>query len=155
MADDLHYVHGDFYRICERTGFKVRARRTAKEWTGRIIRNESWEVRQPQDFVRGVVDDQTVPEPRPRQIDQFLGPLQTTMAANAPAGATSLFLVSTVRMANGDRLDIILDSKDSFLATILNVVTSSQIILTAPLPYSVSAGNLVTDLTALALPFIG
>lgn len=73
MADDRHYVPGDFYRICDRTGFKIRANRTKKEWTGRIVRSQSFELRQPQDFVTGVRDDQTVPEPRPRPADVFIG----------------------------------------------------------------------------------
>lgn len=72
MADDKHYVPGDFYRMCDRTGFKVRAGRTQKEWTGMIVRGQSWERRHPQDFVRGVRDDQTVPMPRPRQVDLFI-----------------------------------------------------------------------------------
>ena len=68
MADDRHYIPGSFYRLDERTGFKVRAEKTKREWTGRIVRDQSWEARQPQDFVRGVRDDQTVPDPRPRQL---------------------------------------------------------------------------------------
>lgn len=72
MADDRHYVPGDFYRICDRTGFKVRAKHTKKEWTNMIVREQSFEMRHPQDFVQGVRDDQTVPEPRPRSQDLFI-----------------------------------------------------------------------------------
>lgn len=68
MAD--LYKPGDFYRICDRTGFKVRASATRKEWTGMIVRDKSFEMRHPQDFVRGVEDNQNVPEPRPRQPDR-------------------------------------------------------------------------------------
>jgi len=72
MTNDLHYVPGTFYRICDRTGFKTRAYRTRKEWNGKIVRDQSWESRQPQDFVRGRKDDMKVPEPRPRQTNQFV-----------------------------------------------------------------------------------
>lgn len=72
MARDKHYIPGSFYRICERSGFKVRSFDTRKEWTGLIVRSQSWEPRQPQDFVKGVRDDQAVPDPRPRQVDQFI-----------------------------------------------------------------------------------
>ncbi len=72
MADDKHYVPGSFYRICDITGFKVRAERTHKMWSGTIRRIQSWEPRQPQDFVKGVRDDQAVSDPRPRQIDRFI-----------------------------------------------------------------------------------
>lgn len=74
MADDRHFVGGDYYRICDRTGYKVRARKTKREWTGNIVREQSFELRQPQDFVRGRKDPQTVPLPRPRQTDIFVDP---------------------------------------------------------------------------------
>lgn len=73
MADDLHYVPGDFYRICDMTGFKVRANRTKEMWFGTIRRSQSWEPRQPQDFVRGRPDKQSVPDARPRQADVSVG----------------------------------------------------------------------------------
>lgn len=71
-AKEWRYVPGDFYRICDRTGFKVRASRTKKEWNGLIVRDKSWEPRHPQDFVRGRIDPQVVPEPRPRQQNRFI-----------------------------------------------------------------------------------
>jgi hypothetical protein len=74
VVDDRHYVPGSFYRIDDRTGYKIRAEHTRKEWTGRIVREQSWEPRQPQDLVRGVRDDQNVPEPRPRQQNVFIDP---------------------------------------------------------------------------------
>ena len=54
MADDKHYVPGTFYRICDMTGFKVRSFRTKKQWNNIIVRDQSWEARQPQDFVQAV-----------------------------------------------------------------------------------------------------
>ncbi|MEJ0093823.1 MAG: hypothetical protein WDN46_10370 [Methylocella sp.] len=75
MADDRHFVGGDWYRICDRSGFKIRAGRTRKQWNDIIVREESFENRQPQDFVRGRADPQIVPEPRPRHFPfQFIGP---------------------------------------------------------------------------------
>lgn len=78
MADDRHYVPGDFYRIDDRTGFKVRSGRTRMEWTGFIVSTKVWEERQPQDFVRGVKDNQNVPNPRPRQPNVFIEPNATS-----------------------------------------------------------------------------
>ncbi len=66
MTEATRYSPGDFYRICDYTGFKVRASRTRKMWNGLIVRKESWEARHPQDFVRGVADYMVVPEARPR-----------------------------------------------------------------------------------------
>ena len=78
MADDRYYVPGSFYRIDDRTGFKVRAERTKKEWNGLIVREQSWEPRQPQDFVRGRKDQMTVPDARPRSPNSFI-PISYTL----------------------------------------------------------------------------
>src|SRR4051812_30721467 len=74
MADDNHYVPGSFYRICDRTGFKYRADRTRKEWNNLIVYERVWEERQPQDYVRGVQDNQTVPQPRPQGQNIYIYP---------------------------------------------------------------------------------
>lgn len=72
MGTEKFYKPGSFYRICDRTGIAVRAGRTQREWQGLIVRKEVFEPRQPQDFVRGVNDIQTVPFARPRQTDTFI-----------------------------------------------------------------------------------
>lgn len=72
MATERWYKPGSFYRICDRTGFAVRAERTKKEWTGLLVRDRSFEMRHPQDFVRGRIDPQVVPDPRPRQPNTFV-----------------------------------------------------------------------------------
>lgn len=155
MADDLHYVPGDFYRICDRTGFKIRNGKTRKEWTHHIVRDESWEERHPQDFVRGVPDPQVVEEPRPRQSDIFIGPLQLTLINPYPAGTTALTLgipdpggefngdfgkdfdvnqrilitysgVQTASIAVGDRIGIMLDNGEVFMTTLLSIPAFSS-----------------------------
>lgn len=63
-----------FYRIDDRTGFKVRADRTVKEWDGTIVAREDFEARHPQDFVRGRRDTMAVPDPRPEPADVFQYP---------------------------------------------------------------------------------
>lgn len=73
MANE-YYKPGSFWRIDDRTGFKVRAERTEQEWTNRIVRDLSWEPRQPQDFVRGTADQQTVPAPRTEGTDVNIMP---------------------------------------------------------------------------------
>lgn len=73
MGTEKFYKPGSFYRICDRTGFATRAERTSKEWNNLIVRDDVWEARQPQDFVKGVDDNQTVPQARPRQPNVFLG----------------------------------------------------------------------------------
>lgn len=58
--------------ICDLSGFKCKASETVRRWDGlRVLRRFS-EERQPQDFVRGVKDNQSVPWARPEAADSFL-----------------------------------------------------------------------------------
>jgi hypothetical protein len=155
MGTDRHYVPGEFYQVDDRTGFPQRSRRMRKEWTNAIVDKNRWEARHPQDFVRGVVDDQTVPEPRPRQTDTFLGVLSTTLTASANAGALGLLVASSTRMLIGDVVEIMLDTGNYFRSTIGSVPTLNSINIANPLPYSAAAGNIVTDLSAVATANIG
>lgn len=60
------YRAGEFLRICDRCGFRRYASDTRKEWTGLFVCADTcFEARHPQDFVRGTIDRQTVPDPRP------------------------------------------------------------------------------------------
>ena len=121
MADDKHYVGGEWYRICDRTGFKVRDVRTKKEWTNRIVRNQSWEPRQPQDFVQGVADDQTVVDPRPRQLDMFQGPLSTNVTADCAIGAHVIPVVTNVRFLPGDMVNIMQSNGANWYTKVVNL----------------------------------
>lgn len=73
MGTKRHYKPGSFYRICDRTGFATRAEDTQMEWNGLIVDRRVWEARQPQDFVTGVPDNQTVPYARPRSPNLAAG----------------------------------------------------------------------------------
>jgi hypothetical protein len=70
----MTYVSGDFWRICDVCGFKRRASQTSKRWDGLMVCREDFEERHPQDFVRGRVDRQNVPNPRPEPTDVFIDP---------------------------------------------------------------------------------
>lgn len=148
MADDLHYVGGTWYRICDRTGFKIRNWRTRKEWTGRWVRDQSFEERQPQDFVRGVIDEQFVPEPRPRQLNVFLGPLQTMTTADINAGETVIPVQSTIRMSVNDSVEVMMSNGEYFLSKIADIPSRTAFQLQSPLPWFVTSGSFVTDTTA-------
>lgn len=77
MAKDRRYVMGDHYVIDDRTGFKVRRSDADKEWTGAIVDKRFWEARQPQDLVKGVRDDQTVKDARPRPANVYADAIRT------------------------------------------------------------------------------
>lgn len=167
MGTKLHYKPGSFYRICDRTGFAVRAEHTQKQWNNIIVRDRSFENRQPQDFVRGRRDDQTVPQPRPRQIPVYLG-VQTALSANATStgafssgfstgfdisgsGLDVLAVQSAVGFNVGDSISIQLDNGSIFFTTAQAISYSTNVITSAqPLPYPASSGNIVTDMTSFA-----
>jgi hypothetical protein len=61
--------------ICDRCGFQYDLTQLRKEWTGLMVchgagTNNCWEHRHPQEFVRGVRDDQVIrPNMRPEPAD--------------------------------------------------------------------------------------
>ena len=65
---------GDWNAICDRCGFKRKASEMKLEWDGLRVCSECWEPRHPQDFVRGVPDNQAVAWTRPPPPDIFLNP---------------------------------------------------------------------------------
>ncbi len=154
MADDKHYVGGDWYRIDDRTGFKVRQGQTRKEWNGLIVRNQSWEPRQPQDLVQGVADDQTVSEPRPRQVNQFIGPLTTVTTAPLVINATVVHLQSSLRMLIGDTLWIMMDNGVVMVTFISSVPDSFTVHISPGMLWTSAANSQVTDVTAESVPIL-
>lgn len=58
--------------ICDRSGFKVPLERLVKQWDGAMVDRRFVDPRQPQDFVRGVPDNQALPFSRPETPDTFL-----------------------------------------------------------------------------------
>jgi hypothetical protein len=167
MGTKLHYKPGSFYRQCDRTGFSIRAEHTQKQWNNIIVRDRSFEERQPQDFVRGRRDDQTVPQPRPRSTNVFLG-VQTTIAQitvpSGPfssgfstgfdifgAGIINIVLKSTVGFNVNDSISIQLNNGSTFFTTAAAINFSTNVItISQPLPFPASSGNIVTDMTSFA-----
>lgn len=76
MQQTDHFIKGSWNVECDRCGFKYKAHQLQKEWTGLMTckgggTNGCWEPRQPQDFVRGVEDNQSPPWVRPSSPDVF------------------------------------------------------------------------------------
>lgn len=66
------YRVGDNLVICDRCGFVLYASESKKTWDGLIVCPDDWEPRHPQDFLRGIKDDQSVRVSRPRPTDIFI-----------------------------------------------------------------------------------
>jgi len=54
------YSKGDHKSICDRCGFLFKASELKKEWNGLMVCRDDFETRHPQDFLRGIKDDQSV-----------------------------------------------------------------------------------------------
>ena len=72
------YVEGDHFKICDRSGFKIRSSDSRREWNGSIVHKHFFEPRHPQDLVKGKPDKQNVINPRPESADHFLGANEVT-----------------------------------------------------------------------------
>lgn len=144
MADDRHYIPGSYYRICDLTGFKVRAERTRKQWNNYQVRTQSFEERNAQDFVRGRRDNQTVPDPRPRSPNVFLYG-NTTLAVSAPILSTALVLTAPIGLVAGNVISLQLNNGDVLYATVLSADAVGNVVLTNPIPAGSKAGSLVIN----------
>ena len=71
MAYD-YYADGDWNAICEVCGFKYKASMLKTRWDGVKTCWKCWEPRQPQDFVKGIKDDPSVPWSRDEGQDTFV-----------------------------------------------------------------------------------
>lgn len=68
------YKSGDYYILCDYSGFKIKNSEAWWTWDGYKVRKDLWEPRQPQDFVRGRRDKISAPpgETRGESSDVFL-----------------------------------------------------------------------------------
>lgn len=73
----MSYEQGQWNAICDRCGFKYKARQLRLEWNGLRTccgagTTNCWEPRHPQDFVKGKADRQAPPWVRPEPADTFI-----------------------------------------------------------------------------------
>lgn len=162
MADDRHYVPGDNYILDDLSGFKIRARKARiipGGQTGKLaVAPARWEPQQPQDFVRGVRDDQTVALSRPRQVNQFVL-IGTTIAGPSARGSQSITVASSAGFVPGNAVQIMLDSGVNFFVAIA-AISGNVWTIASPLPFSVGSlygdpiENLIIRRNDLVLPVV-
>lgn len=150
------YRPGTFWRICDQSGFTVRDTHTSKQWDNLIVRRQSFDIRHPQQFVKGVRDNQNVQLPRPQAPFSYIG-IQTTISSLALQGATIINVTSTIGMTMGDPIAVLLDNEDVFNTIIVSIgggfssgfgsgFSLQALRISAPLLFSTSPGNFVQDL---------
>lgn len=64
--------------ICDHSGFDFPLSEAVKQWDGALVHRKFADKRNPQDFVKGVRDDQRLPISRPEAPDVFLGTNEVT-----------------------------------------------------------------------------
>lgn len=64
-----YYAKGQWNALCDRCGSQYKSGQLKKEWNGLMVCKECYEPRHPQDFVKGVKDDQSVEWTRPEGTD--------------------------------------------------------------------------------------
>lgn len=78
------FAEGDWKAQCFRCGGSYLASMLRKEWQGYYVCQRCWEPRHPQDFVKGVPDDPSVPWTQPDNW-AYVGPNYCT-----PDGKTAI-----------------------------------------------------------------
>lgn len=69
---------GDWLALCDVCGRKYKASKLKQRWDGLMCCSDDYEIRQPQDFVRGVADVMKTPWSRPEPSNYFI-PVGTTL----------------------------------------------------------------------------
>jgi|DEB0MinimDraft_3_1074331.scaffolds.fasta_scaffold00492_8 hypothetical protein len=147
MRNRNEYIHGAHNVICDRSGFKVKSTEVRKEWNHSVVRKEDFEHRHPQDYVRGVRDIQSVPDPRPGAPDSNTHN-ETTLDAAEAAGQTVISVAATTNMQAGDSILIELDDSTFHLSTISSFVAGDTVTIADALPSKAASGNKVVIASA-------
>jgi len=92
------YKKGSWNAICYVCGFKRKAEEMKLRWDGVYVCHQDWEIRQPQDFVRGIPDEQPLPWTQPEPPDTFNGP-NYTPTGNIVAGTPTIFVNSVAQVS--------------------------------------------------------
>lgn len=66
-----YFSSGDYNVVCYECGAKRKGSMLLRHWQGYYVCPEHWEMRQPQDFVRGVPENMTPPWSQPAPSDVF------------------------------------------------------------------------------------
>ena len=72
MSYTARYDKGDWKAICDVCGRLYKSSMLSRRWDGLMCCSDDWEIRQPQDFVRGVADTQIAPWLRSEGTNNFV-----------------------------------------------------------------------------------
>jgi hypothetical protein len=66
-----YYNDGNWNAICDECGKKFKFSQLKKRWDGLFVCEREWEPRHPQDFVKGIRDNMSVPISRPEASNLY------------------------------------------------------------------------------------
>ena len=72
MSYTARYDKGNWKAICDVCGRLYKAGMLQKRWDGLMCCDDDWEIRQPQDFVKGQADHQIAPWIRSESSNNFI-----------------------------------------------------------------------------------
>lgn len=141
MGSADYYKPGDYNVECDLCGRKRKASECRLTWQNFFVCADTcWEPRHPQDFVKGRIDDQTVPIARPA-IVQSMG--ETTVLTTASANALSIDITSISGLADRDSIGIGLDNGTIHWDFCNGDPAVNTVTLGSYLPSKATAGNTV------------
>ena len=76
-----YYKDGDYNAICDECGKKFKFSKLKKRWDGLFVCERDWEPRHPQDYVKGIRDNMSVPISRPEAGNNFLFPFPFSLSS--------------------------------------------------------------------------
>jgi hypothetical protein len=88
MSYTASYDKGNWKALCDVCGRLYKATTLQKRWDGLMCCDDDWEIRQPQDFVKGQADHQIAPWIRSESTNNFI-PFDFTSFLNAITGGTT------------------------------------------------------------------
>lgn len=117
---------GEWKAVCDECGWDYHSSDLKEDWKGLMKCPTCWEPRHPQDFVRGVQDDPSVPWTRPAvEVDDgilHVGDTNTTLTSSSDTivvfdttlTANRTVTLDTADFKNGDQFEIKKDDGTAF-----------------------------------------
>lgn len=117
MSYKSRWDNGGWNTICDVCGRKFKNSDLQLRWDGLMTCSADWEIRQPQDFVRGVADIQTPPFTRPESSDYFV-PLSYTQQPDESVDVTEVLVKAVVKYLGGSGFD----SRSALNGAVINAI---------------------------------